>query len=201
MRVEFNPNKLSHDEVLWLKQNIISYLDDVSFTRLDLAFDFEFDLNDYYALSDKSVKKTIFYGRNVKPETKYFGVRNSDRFIRIYDQKQERKDNADVEIDSTFLWRVEIELKRDMVDCWKDCFDDLHILKPNLKMIENIQERAMLHLLTHEEEEWGNLERRTKNKYRDKLKNIASIDLTDLMKISLRGNQNQLQKQIDFWLN
>ena len=81
---------------------------------------------------------------------------------------------------------MEIELKRDMVDCWKDCFDDLHILKPNLKMIENIQ---------------GNLERRTKNKYRDKLKNIASIDLTDLMKISLRGNENQLQKQIDFWLN
>ncbi|RCV77452.1 replication initiation protein [Staphylococcus aureus] len=96
---------------------------------------------------------------------------------------------------------MEIELKRDMVDCWKDCFDDLHILKPNLKMIENIQERAMLHLLTHEEEEWGNLERRTKNKHRDKLKNIASIDLTDLMKISLRGNENQLQKQIDFWLN
>ncbi len=149
----------------------------------------------------KSVKKTIFYGRNVKPETKYFGVRNSDRFIRIYNKNKNVKYNADVEIDSTFLWRVEIELKRDMVDCWKDCFDDLHILKPNLKMIENIQERAMLHLLTHEEEEWGNLERRTKNKYRDKLKNIASIDLTDLMKISLRGNENQLQKQIDFWLN
>ncbi len=91
MRVEFNPNKLSHDEVLWLKQNIISYLDDVSFTRLDLAFDFEFDLNDYYALSDKSVKKTIFYGRNVKPETKYFGVRNSDRFIRIYNKNKNVK--------------------------------------------------------------------------------------------------------------
>lgn len=91
MRVEFNPNKLSHDEVLWLKQNIISYLDDVSFTRLDLAFDFEFDLNDYYALSDKSAKKTIFYGRNVKPETKYFGVRNSDRFIRIYNKNKNVK--------------------------------------------------------------------------------------------------------------
>lgn len=91
MRVEFNPNKLSHDEVLWLKQNIISYLDDVSFTRLDLAFDFEFDLNDYYALSDKSAKKTIFYGRNVKPETKYFGVRNSDRFIQIYNKNKNVK--------------------------------------------------------------------------------------------------------------
>ncbi|HDJ2595233.1 TPA: replication initiation protein, partial [Staphylococcus aureus] len=79
MRVEFNPNKLTHEEMLWLKQNIIDYMEDDGFTRLDLAFDFEDDLSDYYAMTDKSVKKTIFYGRNGKPETKYFGVRDSDR--------------------------------------------------------------------------------------------------------------------------
>ncbi|MCY7001193.1 replication initiation factor domain-containing protein, partial [Staphylococcus aureus] len=89
-------------------------MEDDGFTRLDLAFDFEDDLSDYYAMTDKSVKKTIFYGRNGKPETKYFGVRDSDRFIRIYNKKQERKDNADIEIISEHLWRVEIELKRDM---------------------------------------------------------------------------------------
>lgn len=201
MRVEFNPNKLTHDEMLWLKQNIISYMEDIGFTRLDLAFDFESDLNDYYALSDKAVKKTIFYGRNGKPETKYFGVRDSDRFIRIYNKKQERKDNADIEINSEYLWRVEIELKRNMVDYWDDCFNDLHILKPNLKVIENIQERAMLYLLIHEEDEWGNLERRTKNKYRKILKDTSQIDLTDLMKNTLRDNKKQLKKQIDFWLS
>ncbi|ECJ4905379.1 replication initiation protein, partial [Salmonella enterica subsp. enterica] len=116
MRVEFNPNKLTHEEMIWLKQNIIDYMEDDGFTRLDLAFDFEDDLSDYYAMTDKSVKKTIFYGRNGKPETKYFGVRDSDRFIRIYNKKQERKDNADIEVISEHLWRVEIELKRDMVD-------------------------------------------------------------------------------------
>src|SRR5699024_11156421 len=98
MRVEFNPNKLTNEEMLWLKQNIIDYMEDDGFTRLDLAFDFEDDLSDYYAMTDKSVKKTIFYGRNGKPETKYFGVRDSDRFIRIYNKKQERKDNSDIEI-------------------------------------------------------------------------------------------------------
>ncbi|MGW9935370.1 replication initiation factor domain-containing protein, partial [Staphylococcus hominis] len=122
MRVEFNPNKLTHEEMLWLKQNVIGYMEDDGFTRLDLAFDFEDDLSDYYAMTDKSVKKTIFYGRNGKPETKYFGVRDSDRFIRIYNKKQERKDNADIEINSEHLWRVEIELKRNMVDYWNDCF-------------------------------------------------------------------------------
>lgn len=131
MRIEFNPNKLTRDEMIWLKQNIISYMEDDGFTRLDLAFDFEDDLSDYYAMSDKAVKKTIFYGRNGKPETKYFGVRDSNRFIRIYNKKQERKDNADAEVMSEHLWRVEIELKRDMVDYWNDCFSDLHILQPD----------------------------------------------------------------------
>ncbi|MEJ7220860.1 replication initiation factor domain-containing protein, partial [Staphylococcus gallinarum] len=120
-------------------------MEDDGFTRLDLAFDFEEDLSDYYTMTDKAVKKTIFYGRNGKPETKYFGVRDSDRFIRIYNKKQERKDNADIEINSEHFWRVEIELKRNMVDMWNSCFDDLHILKPNWTVLEKIKEQAMVY--------------------------------------------------------
>ena len=133
-------------------------------------------------------------------KTKYFGVRDSDRFIRIYNKKKERKDNADIEIKSEYLWRVEIELKRNMVDYWNDCFSALHILKPNLKGIENIKERALLYLLIHEEDEWGNLDRRTKNKYRNILKDASEIDLTDLIKLTLKESEKQLQKQIEFWL-
>ncbi|PTG97881.1 replication initiation protein [Staphylococcus chromogenes] len=199
MRVEFNPNKLTYEEMLWLKQNIIDYMEDDGFTRLDLAFDFEDDLSDYYAMTDKSVKKTIFYGRNGKPETKYFGVRDSDRFIRIYNKKQERKDNADIEVVSEHLWRVEIELKRGMVDYWNDCFNDLHILQPDWKTIERTSDRAMIFMLLNDEEEWGKLERRTKNKYKKLIKEISPIDLTDLMKSTLKANEKQLQKQIDFW--
>ena len=199
MRVEFNPNQLTHDEMLWLKKNVIDYMEDDGFTRLDIAFDFEYDLSDYYAMTDKSVKKTIFYGRDGKPETKYFGVRDSDRFIRIYNKKQERKDNADVEVMSEHLWRVEIELKRSMVDYWNDCFNDLHILKPDWKIIKRSSDRAMVFMLLNDEEEWGKLERRTKNKYKNLIKEISPIDLTDLMKMTLRENEKQLQKQIDFW--
>jgi len=48
-------------------KNIISYMEDIGFTRLNLAFDFEVDLSNYYAMTDKAVKKTIFYGRGGKP--------------------------------------------------------------------------------------------------------------------------------------
>lgn len=199
MRVEFNPNKLTHEEMIWLKQNIIDYMEDDGFTRLDLAFDFEDDLSDYYAMTDKAVKKTVFYGRNGKPETKYFGVRDSDRFIRIYNKKQERKDNADVEVMSKHLWRVEIELKRNMVDYWNDCFSDLHILKPDYTMINKTSERHTVMALLFDESEWGKLNRNTKYKFKKIFKEISPIDLTDLMKQTLKANEKQLQKQIDFW--
>ena len=199
MRVEFNPNKLTHEEMVWLKQNIIDYMEDDGFTRLDLAFDFEDDLSDYYAMTDKSVKKTILYGRNDKPETKYFGVRDSDRFIRIYNKKQERKDNADIEIVSEHLWRVEIELKRNMVDYWNDCFNDLHILKPAWTTLEKVNEQAMVYTLLHEESMWGKLSRNTKYKFKNLIKEISPVDLTELMKSTLKANEKQLQKQIDFW--
>lgn len=199
MRVEFNPNKLNHEEMLWLKKNVVDYMEDDGFTRLDIAFDFEYDLSDYYAMTDKSVKKTIFYGRDGKPETKYFGVRDSDRFIRIYNKKQERKDNADVEVMSEHLWRVEIELKRSMVDYWNNSFDDLHILKPDWKIIKRSSDRAMVFMLLNDEEEWGKLERRTKNKYKNLIQEISPVDLTDLMKLALKDNEKKLQKQLDFW--
>ncbi|KAA68028.1 replication initiation protein, partial [Macrococcus caseolyticus] len=36
-------------------------------------------------------------------------------------------------------------------------------------------------------------------KYREMLKSISEIDLTDLMKLTLKENEKQLQKQIEFW--
>ena len=199
MRVEFNPNKLTHEEMLWLKQNIIVYMEDDGFTRLDLAFDFEDDLSDYYVMSDKALKKNIIYGVNGMPETKYFGVRDSDRFIRIYNKKQERKDNADVEVISEHLWRIEIELKRNMVDYWNNCFSDLHILKPAWSTLEKVNEQAMVYTLLHEESMWGKLSKNTKYKFKKIIKEISPVDLTDLLKITLKVNEEQLQKQIEFW--
>ena len=46
----------------------------------------------------------------------------------------------------------------------------------------------------------GSLERHAKYKYKKLIKEISQIDLTDLMKLTLKENENQLQKQIDFWL-
>jgi len=199
-RIEFNPNKLDLDEMEWLKKHFIDLLEDDGFTRIDLAFDFEDDLSDYFAMSEKALKKTFFYGTNGKIETRYFGVRSSDRFVRIYNKKQERKDIADIDLNIEHLWRVEIELKRGMVDYWNNCFEDLHIIKPAWKTIENINERAMIYMLMNEEDEWGKLERKTKYKYKKLIENISPIDLTSVMKDFLKMHEKDLEKQINFWV-
>ncbi|PTG41333.1 hypothetical protein BUY26_13340, partial [Staphylococcus cohnii] len=43
-------------------------------------------------------------------------------------------------------------------------------------------------------------ERRRKYKMRKLMQNISPIDLTELMKLNLKENENQLQKHLNFWL-
>ena len=86
-----------------------------------------------------------------------------------------------------------------MVDYWNDCFNDLHILKPDWTATEKLKDQAMIYMLIHEEGKWGELNKRTKYKYKNLIKEISPVDLTELMKSTLKANEKQLQKQIDFW--
>lgn len=86
-----------------------------------------------------------------------------------------------------------------MVDYWNDCFNDLHILKPDWSAPEKVKEQAMIYMLLHEEDAWWKLERHAKYKYKNLIKEISPVDLTELMKSTLKANEKQLQKQIDFW--
>ena len=48
--------------------------------------------------------------------------------------------------------------------------------------------------LLFDENEWGKLERRRKYKMRKLMTEISPIDLTELMKSTLKANEKQLQK-------
>ncbi len=56
----------------------------------------------------------------------------------------------------------------------------------------------MVYTLLHEESMWGKLSKNTKYKFKNLIKEISPVDLTDLMKSTLKVNERQLQKQIDF---
>src|SRR5699024_439572 len=200
MRIEFNPNNLDQNSMNWIKNNFLKFMRDIEFSRLDLAFDTEINLADFFIMSDNALKKTVFYGRDDKPETRYFGTRQSDRYIRIYNKKQEIKDNKDLEIAAENLWRIEFELKREMTEKWEFCFDDLSFIKPDWKSIEKNSERSMIYLLLNEEGEWGNINLKTKYKYKNILKDNTPIDLKNNMQEELEMQQERLKKELQFWL-
>lgn len=45
----------------------------------------------------------------------------------------------------------------------------------------------------------GKLSKNTKYKFKNLIKEISPVDLTELMKLSLKENEDLLQKHIEFW--
>lgn len=200
IRVEFNPSELEKEDIDFIKFIFLDNMRTKDFSRIDLAFDLPINLNEYYVMSDKALKKTIFYGRNDKPETKYFGVRDSERYIRIYNKKLQLSEVKKQEVEDEHLWRIEFELKRSMTNKWDKCFDDLYVLKPAWKTIENQQKRAMVYMLLEEQDEWANLQRRTKYRYKELIREISDVNITDILKKVLNDHHDKLSAELENYI-
>src|SRR5699024_2033708 len=200
IRVEFNPSKLSDEEKDFIQFVFLDNMRGKEFSRIDLAFDLPINLADFYIMSDKSLKKTIFYGRNDKPETKYFGVRDSERYIRIYNKKLQLSEVDKKEIEDEYLWRIEFELKRSMTQIWDKCVDDVQIIKPKCKTEENKLKRVIVYMLLNELDEWSNLQRRTKYRYKKLLNEISDEDISDVMRETLNNNHEKLRAELENYI-
>src|SRR5699024_9654813 len=200
IRVEFNPNELSEEEKQLVQFIFLDNMRNKDISRIDLDFDLDIDLENYYAMTDKALKRTIFFGRDDKVETKYFGVRDSERYIRIYNKKKQLSQVKKEEITADHLWRIEFELKRSMTNKWDKCLDDMHIIMPAWKTIENHQKRAMVYMLLHEDDEWANLERRTKYRYKKLLKEISDINIADDLREVLSDQNQKLSEELQGYI-
>src|SRR5699024_8296064 len=196
IRVEFNPNELSEEEKQFIQFIFLDNMRNKDNSRIDLAFDVPADLQTYFIMSDKGVKKTIFYGRDDKPETKYFGVRDSERYIRIYNKKKQLRDVKEEEIEHDHLWRIEFELKRSMTNKWDKCFDDLHILQPDYLAVENFEERAKIYYLMNEQSAWGEISKNTKTRYRKKMKELSAVNMSDDLRKVLSEKHEELSEEL-----
>lgn len=200
-RMEFNPNHLTEEQVLWLQINVIPLLSDVGITRLDLAFDVDFDLSQYEFLpvGNSRQKSTVeFRDASRKLETLYIGKRQSDKMVRLYNKRleQEKKGNTS---DLSTWWRLEFELKRETVDEFGEVFDTLQIKKPILNDLEKIEDKAILYYLLDRPQEWSNLSKRKKEKYRKMLREIKEEDITFIFKEGLKKKKAELLQQLDDW--
>lgn len=212
LRAQFNPNKMNREERRNLIENVLKFIPEYHFSRLDLAIDLNVNLSEYFIYSDVATKTTVHSGLTGQMETKYIGTRSSDKFIRIYNKKQEVNDKQDFkddfflsEVDQKFYdgqhwWRVEVELKRSRTDDWKHSFDQLHLVKPNWKNIEKNTDRAMVFMLLNDNTEWANLEYRTRKKYKKMISEISDVDLNEVLKEVVRVYEKDLQDELNYWI-
>ena len=93
LRLYFNPNK-NHDNPAL--KNVLRFLvrcgwvNAWHFSRVDYALDVQGPLSAFYVLSRKTETN---YGT-----TRYYGVRGSSDYLRVYDKRQEQKDKAGEDI-------------------------------------------------------------------------------------------------------
>lgn len=109
VRYEYNPNTVAPDQKLYVEL-IINQLKNISFSRVDIAIDFNLNgFNDFDFQCTRKVKEYHVLGVTKKIETKYFGTRNSDMFYRLYDKTIERQEKGKVDVPQGW-WRLEVQL-------------------------------------------------------------------------------------------
>lgn len=203
-RMEFNPSKITLEQSEWLQSKIMYILDNVGITRLDLAFDCDFDLSycdfEYkHALKSHEIKSST-----KKIETMYFGSRNSDVFYRIYDKKVELKEKQGVLIEDPILWRYEVELKNadfieNVLKSGLNIFDDKRIIQYDIDTLP-VMDNLIITGLIAKPKLMDKLSKNTRTKYRKIMKSLGGNDITPIFNKKLHEKKPELIGQINSWL-
>ena len=109
VRYEYNPNTVAPNQKFYVEL-IVNQLKNISFSRLDIAIDFNLNgFNDFDFQCTRKVKESHFLGVTKKIETKYFGTRSSDMIYRLYDKTIERQEKGKTDVPQGW-WRLEVQL-------------------------------------------------------------------------------------------
>ena len=178
-RLDFNPNNIT---LLGKKEfnYILCYLNDIHFTRLDLAIDlFNYNIKDYNIIDIGNRKSAYFYDRTGKLETIYSGSMKSDKYIRIYNKAVEQK------IKNVDWWRFEIQLRDVWIDKYftelTDFYRDILVFQYNCVSNYSIEENAMIEYLLHDISRIEKLGKNSRIKYRRIIRSLefSSLDFFD----------------------
>lgn len=205
-RMEFNPNKLRTVDTE-IFNTIIPYLEDISITRADLAFDF-FNLDCSEFILEKKGRPTAtkeWRDKNGKLETKYLGASRSEKQIRLYDKKVEQLTNGSEDERQNaqqyeHWWRLEFQLRSRSVEEIFEVIDSV-IFKPfNFEGL-GIEAQLYLLALTRDKGIWNKVSKNTRTKYKKLLQTYktSDIDYLKLMKDLLKHERPILEKQLAYY--
>lgn len=205
-RLEFNPNKLRPIDKKII-DIIIPYLEDISISRADLAFDlFEVDCSEFILEKKGRPTATKEFRSNLgKLETKYLGASRSEKQIRLYNKKLEQLENgtpAEKEFANqlSHWWRLEFQLRNRSVE---EIFDVINtiIFKPFDFTELPVETQIYLVAYTRDKNVWKKLHRNTRTKYKKILESYktSEIDYLDLMKELLKHERPRLEKELAYF--
>ncbi len=205
-RLEFNPNKLRSVDTEII-DTIIPYLEDISISRVDLAFDlFEVDCSEF--VLEKKGRPTVtkeFRSDTGKLETKYLGASRSEKQVRLYNKKKEQLENGtdkDKEFASQFQnwWRLEFQLRSRSVE---EIFDVINTVVFKPFKFEGLPVETQIYLvtLTRDKNIWKRLHRNTRAKYKKILETYqtSGTDYLGLLKGLLKHERPRLENQLAYY--
>ncbi|HFU9594102.1 TPA: replication initiation protein [Streptococcus agalactiae] len=186
---------------------IIPFLEDISISRADLAFDlFEVDCSEF--VLEKKGRPTAtkeFRSSTGTLETKYLGAPRSEKQVRLYNKKKEQLQNGtdkDKDFASQFKhwWRLEFQLRSRSIDEIFEVIDTI-IFKPfNLKGL-SIETQIYLTALIHDKNIWKKLHRNTRARYKKILEThqTSDTDYLGLLKDLLKHERPRLENQLAYY--
>lgn len=201
-RMEYNPNNVTAEQKDWLKVNIINKLDDIAFSRCDLATDINVDLSSFKIEMPKSVKSNLWLSASGKLETLYKGSPSSQHRIRMYDKNAERADKDKVGKEGHW-WRVEHQIRGKKVESLLlsdfDAFQGIRVLDYDfMDFTGSVTELKLLRyfLLT---DDFSGLSKNTIAKYRKMIKELNGIDVVPLFQKEIKKELPNLKGEFEFW--
>lgn len=206
-RIDFNPNKIKAFLHSSLKNFIHDLFLDPHFSRADVACDI-FNVDDSFISQYRicePVKSHFIHARSGALETAYFGSSGSEKQVRMYNKKVEQlKKRKILPPEINTWWRVEMQLRRNKATEWFENvknslsnFMSPHFMPNTFSGIE----RCVIKGLMSDENEWDNLTRSTKYKYKKMmLECVKNDEITQNMLLTFEQSAKELKDELDSWL-
>lgn len=187
-RVELNPNRMTLETYADYCDTFLTLINNASVTRLDIAFDTQLRLADYYCHVHRIADQNIHLSGAGSKQTHYFGTRNSARFIRIYDKIQQLVDTksklVQTEALPDSLWRFELQLKKHWLEDWEVSLDGVTMKIPNYLTLPSKDYFYVRGLIEDPITSWDKLQKdepRKVNYYRKLIASMETVEDTDLI--------------------
>lgn len=202
-KLEFNPSKIDENQKEFIRTQIIPFLLDVSFSRLDISVDVDEKLSDYqFEIFGRT--RTYIHSRDGELATFYIGSRQSKNMIRVYDKKKQLLEVEEKEISEEVLWRLEFELKgRHFIDfLMKEGFDSLVGFRmirydfSDLSAIDKILCKSF-YLLS---DDFSDLSKKKRWDIRKKLKECDGEDISPIFKSALKEKNSLILRELESYL-